>query len=105
MKLPENIKGDGPCADCGTENNLCWFTDNVFWNSVVRVGDYKEPILCMNCFAIRVDKAGYECHWRLLPEWKWNKKSWFHLDGSLCEECPRIPGGIVYLTPCPLHDE
>lgn len=76
-RLPEHIRGDGPCSNCGTRNNPIWFTESVFWNAVVRV----EPrltdnaeILCMPCFIIMADQRGYKCHWRLLPEWHWETK-------------------------------
>ncbi len=76
-RLPEHIRGDGPCSNCGTRNNPIWFTESVFWNAVVRV----EPrltddaeILCMPCFIIMADQRGYRCHWRLLPEWHWETK-------------------------------
>lgn len=76
-RLPEHIRGDGPCSNCGTRNNPIWFTESVFWNAVVRV----EPrltddaeILCMACFIIMADQRGYRCHWRLLPEWHWETK-------------------------------
>jgi hypothetical protein len=73
--LPEHLRGDGPCSDCGTVDNPGWFTDSVFWNEVVRQGDYIEPILCINCFVKRVDAAGFACNWRLLPEWHWETKA------------------------------
>ena len=69
--LPLSLRGDGPCSDCGTDDNPVWFTDSVFWNEVIRLGDFVEPILCINCFIIRVDTAGFRCAWRLLPEWRW----------------------------------
>jgi hypothetical protein len=28
--------GDGPCGDCGQDNPFIWWTDNVFWNAVMR---------------------------------------------------------------------
>ena len=75
MSIPEHLCGDGPCSDCGTVDNPRWFTDSVFWNEVVRQGDYIEPILCINCFVKRVDAAGFDCNWRLLPEWHWETKA------------------------------
>lgn len=75
MKLPDHLKGDGPCSDCGTSDNPVWFTESVFWNEVVRQGDYVEPTLCIDCFVVRVDRAGFYCAWRLLPEWHWETKA------------------------------
>jgi hypothetical protein len=71
------LRGDGPCRDCGTLDNIVWFTDSVFWNAVVRV----EPrltdgaeILCIPCFVTMADERGFICRWRLTPEWKWQTK-------------------------------
>jgi hypothetical protein len=69
-------KGDGPCADCGTENNIIWFTDNTFWNAVTAENVVHEEssgtILCVTCFVDRAHVAGYRpMRWRLLPEWPW----------------------------------
>ena len=75
--LPKRIRGDSPCADCGTEDNPIWSIESVFWNEVVRknnIGKKWSEILCINCFIKRVDKAGFVCGWRLLPDWKWNEK-------------------------------
>lgn len=72
MVLPEHLRGDGPCTDCGTLDNIVWFTDNVFWNDICRRGDYIEPTLCIPCFVKRVDTMHYRpTGWRLLPEWSW----------------------------------
>lgn len=74
-KLIARLRGDGPCDDCGTLDNICWFTESPFWNAVIRIESYEEPILCIPCFVIRADKRGYRPHaWRLLPEWRWDKK-------------------------------
>ncbi len=74
-RLPERLRGDGPCQDCGTVDNVVWFTDNVFWNQVmggpVTIGD-PGGIVCIPCFVVRVDAAGFHVTgWRLLPEWHW----------------------------------
>lgn len=72
--LPIGLRGDGPCTDCSTWNNIVWFTDNVFWNAVCRQGNYDEPILCIPCFVKRARKFGYlPTGWRLLPEWEWRQ--------------------------------
>lgn len=71
-----SLDGDVPCADCGTEENLEWFTENVFWNHVC---PDESPILCIPCFAKRAEAVGYRpMSWRLLPEWNW--------EGELSEE-------------------
>ena len=74
MTLPDHLRGDGPCADCGTRDNIVWFTENVLWNDVVRSEpDYVEPILCLPCFVIRADRRGLiVTGWRVLPEWSWH---------------------------------
>lgn len=75
MTDPE-LRGDGPCTDCGTAENIVWFTEDVLWNEVVRKGDYVEPTLCILCFVTRVDDAGlYPTGWRLLPDWHWETKA------------------------------
>jgi hypothetical protein len=74
--LPEHLHGDGPCTDCDTVDNIIWFTDSVFWNEVVRQGDYIEPILCVPCFVKRVDAAGLApTGWRLVPDFHWETKA------------------------------
>lgn len=76
-EIPEHLRGDGPCSNCGTLDNILWFTESVFWNAVVRteprLTDNAE-ILCIPCFVIMADQRGYRCHWRLLPEWHWETK-------------------------------
>lgn len=64
--LPKNIRGDLPCADCGTEDNIVWFTDNLIWNHVI--GRETSPILCINCFVIRAEKKIKCTGWKLIPE-------------------------------------
>ena len=71
MKNKTKLRGDIPCNDCGTEDNPIWFTDNVFWNSVMKkkVG----LILCINCFIIRAEKKYKVLSWRILPGFKWER--------------------------------
>lgn len=78
VRLPEHLRGDGPCSNCGTLDNIVWFTDSVFWNAVVRV----EPrltddaeILCVVCFVVMADARGYRCNWRVTPEFHWETKT------------------------------
>lgn len=71
--LPEFLRGDGPCADCGTLDNVVWSTDSAFWNAVCRVSpDYQEPILCVPCFVKRAYAMGYRpTGWSVTPNWRW----------------------------------
>lgn len=71
--LPDHLRGDGPCGDCGTLDNIIWFTDNVLWNEVIRQpNDGYCGILCIPCFVVRVDKSGLApTGWRLTPNWHW----------------------------------
>lgn len=71
--LPDEMRGDGPCSDCGTADNIVWFTESVFWNAICRsTPDYIEPTLCIPCFVARAEGMGYRpTGWRLLPEWPW----------------------------------
>lgn len=81
-----SLNGDAPCAECGTSDNILWFTDSVLWNSVVRRADggslddyaYAEsrwggdPILCIRCFVTVAEERGYRpTGWRLLADWPW----------------------------------
>ncbi len=71
--VPDPIRGDGPCGDCGGQN-IIWYTDSTLWNYVIRApapaaGD---PFLCVTCFVIRVDRAGLApTGWRVIPDWHW----------------------------------
>jgi hypothetical protein len=71
------IRGDGPCDDCGTADNIIWFTDNVLWNEVIRAGrEGPDPFLCVTCFVVRVDAAGLApTGWRLIPDWHWETEA------------------------------
>jgi hypothetical protein len=73
--LPDGLRGDGPCADCGTLDNIVWFTESVFWNDVV-LRDGADAILCIPCFVKRVDATGYyPTAWRLVPDFHWETKA------------------------------
>lgn len=78
QRVPDHLRGDGPCSNCGTLDNIVWFTESVFWNAVVRteprLTDNAE-ILCIPCFVKMADYRGYRCQWRLLPEWHWETKA------------------------------
>jgi hypothetical protein len=74
--LPKHLRGDGPCADCGTVDNIVWFTENVLWNAVtgesVVAEEARYAILCIPCFIIRADRAGLRpTGWRLMADWPW----------------------------------
>jgi len=71
MSFPEHLRGDGPCAHCGTLDNIVWFTDSAFWNTVVRGGnpDAMDKILCIPCFVTEVNNRGVDpTGWHLIPE-------------------------------------
>jgi hypothetical protein len=77
--LPEHLRGDGPCDDCGTLDNIGWFTDNVLWNEVT--GEHviheqpRSGILCIPCFVKRTDAVGlHPTGWRLIAEWPWRAR-------------------------------
>lgn len=74
------LDGDYPCADCGTEENIVWFTDNVFWNDVM--GD-EGGILCTNCFVVRAEKKYKVTGWRLIPEFKWEKQDELSMEDEM----------------------
>jgi len=79
MTMPDHLRGDGPCSDCGTLDNVVWFTDNVLWNHVMAFPEvsFDDPggILCIPCFVIRVDAAGlFPTGWRLLPDFHWETR-------------------------------
>lgn len=69
-----DLRGDGPCSDCGTKDNIIWSADNALWNAVIRPhGEIEaDPFLCIPCFVVRVDAAGLApTGWRLTPDWHW----------------------------------
>jgi hypothetical protein len=71
--VPEHLRGDTPCEDCGGDN-IKWFTLNVVWNEVreaqERFGSEAASIVCPTCFVVRADAAGYDVRsWLLLPTW------------------------------------
>ncbi len=70
----EKIIGDIPCMDCKTDKNIVWFTDNVFWNSVME-GVKGSGILCIFCFVLRAENKYKLIGWRLSPEWQWKKRA------------------------------
>ena len=77
VELPNHLRGDGPCDDCGTRDNIVWFTDNVLWNRVTGQNAVHEEkhtgILCIPCFVKRADAIGLmPTGWRLLPDWPWS---------------------------------
>ena len=67
------LRGDVPCMDCGTESNIVWSTQNVFWNAVMK-GVRGSGILCVYCFVRRAEKK-FDVVWLLLPQFEWKKKS------------------------------
>lgn len=72
--VPRRIQGDGPCSDCGTADNIIWSTSSILWNAVIRPqGEVEaDPFLCIPCFVVRVDKAGFApTGWTLTPEFHW----------------------------------
>jgi len=71
--LPESLRGDGPCDDCGTLNNPLWFTLNTLWNEVrggqEKFGGETYSIVCPQCFIRRAAEAGIQGAWLLIPGW------------------------------------
>ena len=75
-QLPTDLRGDGPCDDCGTLDNIVWFTESVLWNEVVRRPTDRDAILCIACFVKRTDAVGLRpTGWRLLPDFHWETKA------------------------------
>lgn len=66
------LRGDAPCMDCESKDNLVWSTHNVFWNDVMK-GVKGSGILCIYCFARRAQKK-FKVRWFLLPEFDWSKQ-------------------------------
>lgn len=61
-------RGDGPCFDCGTLDNIVWFTDSELWNSVMDPTDDRYRILCIPCFVVRAVARGQTAAWKLIPD-------------------------------------
>ena len=67
--------GDSPCKDCGTDENIIWHTDNVFWNMVMDneddhvFGDERGSILCVHCFVKRAEQKFDIRSWKLEPNY------------------------------------
>lgn len=68
------MNGDIPCVDCGTDKNIVWFTDDVFWNDICRNSKKDIGILCVNCFVKRAEKIYNIVSWRLIPNFVMRKK-------------------------------
>jgi len=66
--MRKKYRGDGPCADCGTEENPVWYADNDLWNMVMGEEGYK--ILCVPCFAERAETIMPIIKWELRAEFK-----------------------------------
>lgn len=75
-RLPDRLRGDGPCGDCGSEDNVVWSTESAFWNVIMRPnGETGDPFLCIACFVIRADAAGYApTGWQLIPDFHWETR-------------------------------
>lgn len=75
--LSDGLRGDGPCGDCGTLENIIWYTDDVLWNEVVRQpNEGRCGVLCIPCFVVRVGASGLvPTGWRLSPEWHWETET------------------------------
>lgn len=75
--LPEELRGDGPCRNCGTVDNIIWRTDDAFWNEVIGGAGCRDDLgglYCIPCLAriVFVFEAGYHPNgWRITPEWPW----------------------------------
>lgn len=79
------LQGDGPCDECGTTDNIVWFTDDTLWNGAVRADHWAdrayggEPILCIRCFVKICEERGFRpTGWRLLPQWPVRRAPQFH---------------------------
>lgn len=72
MDEASTLNGDNPCDDCGTPDNIIWFTDNTLWNAVCTEDN---PKLCIRCFVKRFEQIGYSTvSWRVLPAWDWTRR-------------------------------
>lgn len=69
--MNKKLRGDGPCDDCGTVDNIVWYAPHPLWNFVM--GGYEQRddpggILCIPCFVTRADARGVSAKsWMLTP--------------------------------------
>lgn len=68
------LRGDSPCMDCGSKDNIMWTTQNVFWNSVIEDAEDGSGILCVYCFVKRAENKYKVKSWFLRPEFKWEER-------------------------------
>jgi hypothetical protein len=67
--LPDHLRGDGPCDDCGTADNIRWFIASPRWNKVVREGSDTDAIPCIPCFVKRAHAKGIDPPaWEIVAE-------------------------------------
>jgi hypothetical protein len=98
------LYGDAPCADCGTSDNIIWWTDSVFWNAVCPPND-GSPILCVPCFIERSEARGFRPNaWKVTPDWPWfvaTPESERHREivGNLQDENHRLRMRLYELDP------
>ena len=59
-----DVRGEGPCMDCGTLNTPVWSAPNDLWNRVVGSPD---GYLCPWCFTVRAEKHIGPTVWTLQP--------------------------------------
>lgn len=66
-----SLDGNGPCDDCGTEENIIWTTNHTLWNRVCRPPGYeRDGILCITCFVKKAVAVGLDpLRWELVPIW------------------------------------
>jgi hypothetical protein len=67
------LRGDIPCMDCNSKDNIMWTTKNVFWNEVME-GVEGSGILCVYCFVKRAEQKYKVESWTLTPEFRYEAK-------------------------------